>query len=89
MYRIKSTFVVLLVLSLVLVTFPQIGVVNAEAKIYIRSDGIVEGTDKIQRTGNIYIFKGDITGSIILEKDDIVLDGAGLTFKGSKWAVTF
>jgi parallel beta-helix repeat protein len=89
MYRIKSTFVVLLVLSLVLVTFPQIEVVKAEATIYIRSDGSVEGTDKIQRTGNIYIFKGDITGSIILEKDDIVLDGAGLTFKGSKWAVTF
>ena len=38
MYRIKSPFVVLLVLSLVLVTFPQIGIVDAEPRTIVVPD---------------------------------------------------
>jgi len=61
--------------------------------IYIRADGSVEGTDKIQRVGNVYTFTDDIstgryTGSIeidvdgiIIERDDIVVDGAGYTLE--------
>jgi hypothetical protein len=51
--------------------------------IYIRADGNVEGTDKIQRNGNIYVLKGSISGPIIVERDTIVLDGAGYTLQGS------
>ena len=47
--------------------------------IYIRSDGSIEGTDKIQRDGNIYTFTGDISGNILVERDSIVIDGAGYT----------
>ena len=83
MYRIKSAFVVLLVLSLILVTFPQIGVVTAEATIYIRSDGSVTGTDKIQRNGDIYSFTGNVSGSIVVEKDGVVIDGNGFWLEGS------
>jgi parallel beta-helix repeat protein len=77
----------LLLFSVVLISSSQIGVVKAESTIYIRSDGTVEGTDKIQRNGNIYTFLGNISieGSlvdgIVVEKDNIVIDGAGYTLQ--------
>ena len=69
------------------VSFPQIQVVKAQSNtIYIRADGIVEGTHKIQREGNVYTLLGNITlerlpdgDGIYVEKDNIVLDGAGFT----------
>ena len=50
--------------------------------IYIRPDGSVEGTDKIRREGNVYTFSGDIHGSIIVEKDDVEIDGSGFVLYG-------
>ena len=49
----------------------------SESTIYIRADGSVEGTDKIQREGNIYTFSDNINGELVVEKNDIVVDGAG------------
>ena len=57
--------------------------VVAEGTIYIRSDGSVEGTDRIQQDGAVYRFTGDIdirnvyvqTGIRVL-KDNIVIDGS-------------
>ena len=80
--RVKSTFVVLLILSVVLFTFPQIEVVKAQGTIYIRADGTLEGTDKIQRDGNIYTFTGNVSGAIILEKGSIIIDGNGYILTG-------
>jgi parallel beta-helix repeat protein len=63
--------------------------------IYIRSDGSVEGTDLIERNGNVYTFKGNIgtfnqtitantyLGGIVVERDNIVIDGAGYNLTGS------
>jgi parallel beta-helix repeat protein len=51
--------------------------------IYIRSNGSVEGTDLLERNGDVYTFAGDIGDStfwangIIIERDNIVIDGAG------------
>jgi len=53
------------------------------ASIYIRSDGSVEGTDKIQRNGNIYAFTDDINAEITVEIDDIVIDGADYSLQGN------
>jgi len=75
--KFVSMLVLLLFLSLVLVSFPQIVVVKAESTIYIRADGSVEGTD-----GNVYTFTGNINGSIIVEKDNVVVNGAGFTLQG-------
>jgi len=78
-----SMLVLMLFLSVVLVSLPQIGVVKAESTIYIRADGSVEGTDKIQQNGNVYTFTDNIVNqSIIVEKDNIVVDGAGYTLEG-------
>jgi len=45
--------------------------------ITIKTDGSIEGTDKIQRDRDTYLFNGSITGSIIVERDNIIVDGAG------------
>ncbi len=75
--------VLLLFLSIVLVVFPQIETVKAEGIIYILSDGSVEGTDKIQRNGEIYVLTGNISAGIQVQKSNIVLDGAGYTIQGN------
>jgi len=83
---VKQTAFVLAILvlfSFVLVSLPQIGVVKAESTIYIRADGSVEGTDKIQRDGDIYTFTGNIAGRIVVERYNIVVDGEGYTLQGT------
>jgi parallel beta-helix repeat protein len=50
--------------------------------IYIRADGSVEGADKIQRDGNVYTLISDINGSIVVERDNVVLNGAGYRLQG-------
>jgi len=74
--------VLLLFLSITLVSFPQIEMVKAEGTIYIRSDGSVEGTDKIQQDGNVYTFTDDIFDPIVVQRDNIVVDGAGYLLQG-------
>jgi parallel beta-helix repeat protein len=82
----RSTFllVLLLLFSVVLVSFPQIGTVKAEEEtIYIRANGRVEGTDRIQRVGNLYSFTSDINESIIVERENTVIDGTGYLLQGN------
>jgi hypothetical protein len=51
--------------------------------IIINPDGSIEGTDRIMHVGDIYTFTDQINGSIIVEKDNIVIDGASHTIRGS------
>jgi hypothetical protein len=51
--------------------------------IVIKDDGSVEGTSRIQRSGNIYTFAGDISGNVTVQKSNIVIDGAGFTLQGN------
>jgi parallel beta-helix repeat protein len=71
--------VLLLLVSVVFVSFPQIETVKAEEEpIYIKADGTVEGTDRIQCDGAVYTLTGGILGKqVIVEKSDIILDGNG------------
>ncbi|MCW4002042.1 MAG: hypothetical protein NWE97_02495, partial [Candidatus Bathyarchaeota archaeon] len=75
--------ILLLVLCSSLVSIPEIRIAKAESTIYIREDGNIEGTDKIQRDGNVYTFTGIIFGSIVVQRDNIVVDGAGYTLQGT------
>ena len=54
-------------------------------RIYIRSDGSVEpATAPIERIGNIYKLTGNIIlYTIEIQRDNIVLDGAGYTIQGN------
>lgn len=87
MGNIMTTHILLLILCFAVVSFIQIRVVRAQGTIYIRSDGNVEGTDKLQRDGNIYTFLGNIsidgsgTDGFIVERDNIVIDGADYTLQ--------
>jgi len=55
-------------------------------QIYIRADGSVKGTDKIHRDGDVYTLTDDIQGfePIIVERDSIVIDGAGYSVLGDE-----
>jgi parallel beta-helix repeat protein len=80
----RTALILSAILCFVVVSISQIRVVNAEEIIYIRADGSVEGTNMIQRNGNLYTFTGDISNrKILVEKDDIVIDGAGCTLNGT------
>ena len=53
--------------------------VEASETIYIRSDGLVYPSNApIDRDGNIYTLTDDINNSIVVQKNDTVIDGAGL-----------
>jgi len=78
----RKALILLLILSFVLVTFPQIEIVKAQAIIYIRADGIIEGTDKIQRNGDTYTFTGNVSVGIQVQRSNIVVEGAGYTLQG-------
>ena len=80
----RATLTVLLVLALIFVSFAQLVRVNAQSIIYIRANGSVEGTDKLQRNGNVYSLIENIYGNIVVEKNDIILDGAGFTISGHR-----
>jgi len=57
---------------------------NEENFIFIRSDGSVDPeTSSIEKVGNVYRFLGNIQGSIIVERDNIVIDGAGFSLLGT------
>jgi len=89
----RTALILILILCFAIVSISQIGMVKADESIFIRADGNVEGTDLIQRVGNVYTFTDDIstgryTGSIeidvdgiIIERDNIVIDGAGYTLQ--------
>ena len=54
-------------------------------KIYIRSDGTFEpSTAPLQKTGNTFTFINNIlNASLIVEADNIVIDGAGFLLQGT------
>jgi parallel beta-helix repeat protein len=83
-----KALILLLVFSFFLASLPEIGTSKEENnRIYIRADGKVAGTDKIKREGDFYTFTGDIgtenwSYGITIQRDNIVVDGAGYILKG-------
>jgi parallel beta-helix repeat protein len=78
----KEATLVLLILCSVLVVLSNSGLVEASGTIYIRADGSVEGTDKIQRNGNVYTITDNICEPLVVERDNILVDGAGYCIEG-------
>jgi len=93
MKKMASAFILLIILSLALVLASETGKAQLPTDaniIRIRSDATVEGTDKIQRNGDVYTLTGDINGYvgsdeafIFVERDNVVIDGAGHTVQGN------
>jgi parallel beta-helix repeat protein len=81
----KLSSLVLLVtvfLSVLTLAF-NIRSVKADATIYILPDGTVTGTDKIQQEGDLYRFTDNINGSIMVERNNTIIDGMGFALMGS------
>jgi parallel beta-helix repeat protein len=83
MDRFPFRRVLLLSLCALLLAAPIVWSAEANGAIYIRADGTVDGTDKIQRDGNVYTFTDNIYGPIAVEKDDVLVDGAGYGLQGT------
>ena len=50
----------------------------------VKPDGSIEPiTDLLERNGNVYTFKGDIFGTIWVQTNNIIIDGAGHTLRGN------
>ncbi|MCW4022231.1 MAG: right-handed parallel beta-helix repeat-containing protein [Candidatus Bathyarchaeota archaeon] len=80
------TLLVLLCISPQFISFVSANFFPAsvpEHSIEITKSGAVNGTDMIQRIGNVYTFTGDIAGSMVVFCSDIVIDGAGHTLQGN------
>jgi parallel beta-helix repeat protein len=84
---LTSLLLIVLLSSLILVSSSAMPSKAAEARIYIKADGSlqgtkIQGTDNIIRDGDDYRFVGNLTGTLYIEKDNIAIDGAGYTLTG-------
>ena len=62
----------------------RVGNVQASSTIYIRADGSIDGTTDISTVDNItYSFIDNIYDQIVVERDNIILDGQGYLLQGT------
>ncbi|MCW4016856.1 MAG: right-handed parallel beta-helix repeat-containing protein [Candidatus Bathyarchaeota archaeon] len=81
----KKKWAVLFVFLTVLLlpVIPSIKTVNTHETFYIRANGSVDpDTGVIKRNGDVYVLTSDLEGSIFVERDNVVVDGAGYMLHG-------
>jgi len=87
---VSGIMLTLLLIGLLTLEF-NVQPVKASGTIYIRADGSVDPPGApISSVDNItYIFTADIYDSIVVERDNIVVDGAGYTVEGpaAEWGI--
>jgi parallel beta-helix repeat protein len=78
---VKRKAILAVVLSAIIVGMFAVGFnksVEADGQIYIRPDGSIDPAGaNIARNGDVYTFTDNIYGSIGIEKDNVLVDGAG------------
>ena len=73
----------LMLVNLLILAF-SIQSVGASGTIYIRADGSIDPpTAPIQRNANVYTFTDNIDGQIIVQRDNVVINGASHTLQGT------
>ena len=83
-FKTKSVAIVLVTLFLLpLIALQPVNSQGQSPQITISTDGSVVGTNTIIQNGNTYTLTNNLTVPIVIEKDNIVLDGAGFTIQGS------
>lgn len=79
-----TVFLTLLIVIGVFTLTNDIRKVGAEGTIYIRPDGSIDPpTAPIQRDGNVYAFTDDIYEKIVVQTNDVVIDGKCYSLQGS------
>jgi parallel beta-helix repeat protein len=74
----------LLLLSTVTTCFGSMSPAQTEPRIRILPDGSLDTANvPIQRNGDVYTFTDDICAQIVVDRDNIVIDGAGYTLYGT------
>jgi len=75
--------ITLIVVSMLTLAF-NIQPVKASGTIYIKADGSIEGATHISSADNItYTFTDNINDSIVVERSNIIIDGARYTVQGN------
>ena len=73
----------LLFSALIVIQFTNLVTAQSYSIITIKSDGSIEGTDKIQCNGNVYTLTDDVINSTVtVTCNNVVLDGSGFTLHG-------
>jgi parallel beta-helix repeat protein len=86
--KVRALFVIALIGTLGLAV--RIQRVQALGTTYIRANGSVEGTPYIVTDDNVtYVFIANINDSIVIERNNIVINGKGYTVQGSGSAAGF
>jgi parallel beta-helix repeat protein len=84
---VSGIMLTLLLISMLTLAF-NIQPVKASGTIYIRDDGSIDPPDSpIERIGDLYTLTGNIissTDGIVIERDDMILDGAGFAVQGPR-----
>ncbi|MBN1358114.1 right-handed parallel beta-helix repeat-containing protein [Candidatus Bathyarchaeota archaeon] len=84
MRRVCLFFVLAFLLLFTVFSVLNVGLVRGAEFITINADGSVTGTSNIVSGDNAtYTFTGNITGYITVERNNIVIDGAGYTLEGA------
>ncbi len=77
------SFLLIAILLIGTAAYFNIQPVRAEGTIYIRADGSIDpATAPIVRSGDVYVIVDDINGSIVIQRNNMTLDGAGFTIQG-------
>jgi len=82
--KIRIVILAIIFLSLFALTSPfNIQRVSGQEAIYIKADGSIDpSTAPLQKNGNIYTLNSDIYGFLVIEKDNITIDGQNFTLQG-------
>jgi hypothetical protein len=78
----KRTALALTLTATILLFSIPLSIAQSVGNITINADGSVTGTSNIQQTGNTYTLTGNISGTVQVQKSNVVIDGAGYTLDG-------
>src|SRR3989304_7138206 len=74
----------LLFYTLSLIPNGQAAMSPFSGSVFIRNDGSIDpSTAPLQRTSEVYTLVGSFVGNITVQKDNIIIDGAGKTVEGT------
>ncbi|MGF3521812.1 MAG: right-handed parallel beta-helix repeat-containing protein [Candidatus Bathyarchaeia archaeon] len=80
---VKATLIVLLIFMATSTT-ERMTAMSAPSTIRINADGSLEPANvPIRRDGDVYTFTGNVDASIVVDRDNVVIDGAGYTLRGT------
>jgi parallel beta-helix repeat protein len=81
---VPTVILVLLVCALFAYTFSILPASGVDTTIYIRANGEVDpSVAPVERDGNTFRLVADVNGSIVIERDNIVVDGQDHTLTGT------